>query len=270
VIECVVNISEGRRTDVLALLADACSDDLLDLHADIDHNRSVFTLVGTAAPRRLATAAVGALDLNQHHGAHPRLGVVDVVPFVAIDEPGRGAREACLEFARWAGAELGLPCFTYGPHRTLPEVRRRAFDDLMPEFGPHHPHRTAGACAVGVRDVLVAYNVWLPGDQIEAACRIARAIRSDEVRALGLTVGDRVQVSMNLVKPGIVGPAAAFDAVAALAQAAATETTGAELVGLVPASVLNSVDPGRWNELDLGPDRTIEYQLDQRSRRLAT
>lgn len=262
-IECVVNVSEGRDPGILSRLADACDDDLLDVHTDVDHNRSVFTLVGTAAPRRLARAAVDAIDLTTHEGVHPRLGAVDVVPFIAIDEPEAAARTARDEFARWAGSELVLPCFTYDHKRPLPEVRRRAFVDLMPDYGPNRPHPTAGACAVGVRDVLVAYNVWLPGDQIELARTIARAIRSNDVRALGLTVGDRVQVSMNLINPGVVGPAAAFDAVAKHARDAGTAAEGAELVGLLPASVLNAVDMHRWDELDLGVDRTIEYRLAQ-------
>jgi glutamate formiminotransferase / 5-formyltetrahydrofolate cyclo-ligase len=265
VIECVVNISEGRRHDVVARLADACSDDLLDVHTDADHNRSVFTLMGTDAPRRLAAAAVTAIDLTEHTGVHPRLGVVDVVPFVAIGQPVDDARRARDEFAQWAGTELALPCFAYDDQRPLPEVRRRAFVDLRPDVGPDHPHPTAGACAVGVRDVLVAYNVWLPGDQIDTARRIARDVRSAWVRALGLTVGDRVQVSMNLVAPTVVGPQAAFDDVAALARAAGTHVTGAELVGLLPAAVLDSVDPSRWDELDVGPDRTIEYRVGQRA-----
>jgi len=263
VIECVVNVSEGRDPGILARLAEACAGDLLDIHTDIDHNRSVFTLVGSAAPRRLTRAAVDAIDLTTHEGVHPRLGAVDVVPFIAIDEPEAAARTARDEFARWASSELALPCFTYDHRRPLPEVRRRAFVDLTPDYGPNRPHPTAGACAVGVRDVLVAYNVWLPGDQIEVARTIARAIRSNEVRALGLTVGDRVQVSMNLINPGVVGPATAFDAVAERARAAGTRTEGAELVGLLPASVLDAVDTGRWDELDLGVDRTIEYRLAQ-------
>lgn len=265
VIECVVNISEGRDSETLSGLADACGADLLDIHTDGDHNRSVFTLVGTDAPRRLARAAVDAIDLTRHEGVHPRLGVVDVVPFIAINEPQSNAHTARDEFARWAAAELELPCFTYDEQRRLPEVRRRAFVDLMPDHGPHHPHPTAGACAVGEREVLVAYNVWLPGDQIDVARHIARCVRSDEIRALGLTVGDRVQVSMNLIAPEAVGPAKAFDAVVSLAGQAGSEVLGAELVGLLPSSVLHAVDHKRWAELDLGIDRTIEYRRSQRT-----
>jgi glutamate formiminotransferase len=188
---------------------------------------------------------------------HPRLGVVDVVPFVPLDGESMasavGARDA---FAAWAASELGVPCFLYGPERSLPEVRRRAFVDLRPDTGPPAPHPTAGACCVGARPVLVAYNVWLSTADVAVARRVAAAVRSPELRALGLACGDRVQVSMNLVQPLVVGPADAYDAVAALAPPA-----GAELVGLVPSAVLDRIPPSRWPELDLTRDRTIEARL---------
>jgi len=265
-IECVVNVSEGTDPTVLARLAGVCGDDLLDVHTDAHHNRSVFTLVGTDAPRRLAAEAVAHLDLRHHHGVHPRIGVVDVVPFVAIAEPAANACQARDEFCRWAADALDLPCFAYGPERSLPEVRRLAFNGLDPTTGPRSPHRRAGAVAVGCRPVLVAYNVWLAGDQLPAARRIATAVRSDAVRALGLQVGNRVQVSMNLIDPGAVGPAAAYDAVAAAASAEGLTPEGAELVGLLPDAVLATIDAKRWDELDVDSTRTIEYRLAQRAR----
>jgi glutamate formiminotransferase len=267
VIECVVNVSEGTDTNVLADLARACGDDLLDVHTDPHHNRSVFTLVGTDAPRRLAARAVAVLDLRRHHGVHPRIGVVDVVPFVALDEPAAAACAARDEFCRWAADTLELPCFTYGPERTLPEVRRLAFRGLDPTTGPPTPHPAAGAAAVGCRPVLVAYNVWLPADQLPAAQRVATAVRSDAIRALGLQVGDRVQVSMNLIQPESVGPAEAYDAVAAAAANEDLVPTGAELVGLLPAGVLGAIDPQRWDELDVSESRTIEHRLALRAQR---
>jgi glutamate formiminotransferase len=257
VLECVVNLSEGRDSAVLAELGEAAGPDLLDRHADPDHHRSVFTLVGTDAPRRLAAAAVDRLDLRPHHGAHPRLGVVDVVPFAPLAGAALadavGARDA---FAAWLAAELAVPCFLYGPERSLPEVRRRAFSDLLPDVGPPVPHPTAGACCVGARPVLVAYNVWLAEPDLRRAREIAAAVRSPTVRALGLACGDRVQISMNLIAPEVTGPAQAYDAVAGRARVAE-----AELVGLVPAAVLDRIPPSRWGELDLGPDRTIEARL---------
>jgi glutamate formiminotransferase len=259
-LECVVNVSEGRDLGVLDELAAACEGDLLDRHRDPDHHRSVFTLVGEEAPRALARAAVARLDIGAHAGVHPRLGVVDVVPFVplagATVADAVTARDA---FARWAGDELALPCFCYGPERSLPEVRRRAFVDLEPDSGPTRPHPTAGATCVGARPYLVAYNVWLAEADLDRARQIASAVRSPAVRALGLACGERVQVSMNLVEPLAFGPAAAFDAVAARAAVA-----GAELVGLVPAAVLETVPTERYAELDLGPERTIEARLAQR------
>ena len=256
-LECVVNVSEGRDPVVLTELGEAAGPDLLDRHTDPDHHRSVFTLLGTAGARRLAAAAIERLDLGPHQGVHPRLGVVDVVPFAPLAgstlADAVAARDA---FAAWLANEFTVPCFLYGPERSLPEVRRRAFRELAPDVGPPAPHPTAGACCVGARPVLVAYNVWLAEPELARAREIAAAVRSPTVRALGLACGDRVQVSMNLVAPEITGPGEAYDAVAARARVA-----GAELVGLVPAAVLDHIPPSRWEELDLDPDRTIEARV---------
>jgi glutamate formiminotransferase len=260
VIECVVNVSEGRDQAVLGALEAAAGGDLLDLHRDPHHHRAVLTLVGTDAPRRVAAEAVARIDLRNHDGAHPRIGAVDVVPFVPLDGSSPADAVAARDdFCAWAAAALALPCFRYGPERTLPDVRRGAFAALAPDCGGPAPHPTAGGCAVGARPVLVAYNVWLDGGDVIAARRVAAAVRSPAVRALGLQVGRRVQVSMNLVAPAEVGPAAAFDAVAAL-----TPVAGAELVGLVPDAVLRAAPEARWAELDLAPDRTIEARLARR------
>ena len=256
-LECVVNVSEGRREDRLAAIAATAGADLLDVHRDADHHRAVLTLVGTDAPRRVAAAAVVELDLRAHHGVHPRLGVVDVVPFVPLEGATMGdavrARDA---FAAWAGEVLGVPCFLYGEERSLPQVRKEAWSALAPDTGPREPHPTAGAMCVGARPPLVAYNVWLVEPDLALARRVAAAIRGPHLRALGLGVGRRVQVSMNLIAPEVLGPAAAYDLVAARAPVA-----GAELVGLVPQDVLLAIAPGRWDELDLALDRTIEARL---------
>ena len=169
--------------------------------------------------------------------------------------PSLAARDA---FARWAGAELGLPCFLYGPERSLPEVRREAWTTLAPDRGPAAPHPTAGAAAVGARPALVAYNLWLAEADVAAARRVAAQIRGPHVRALGLAVGDCVQVSCNLIAPWQIGPGAAFDAVARRAGVAR-----AELVGLVPLGVLEAEPRHRWPELDLNSSRTIEARLEQ-------
>jgi glutamate formiminotransferase len=175
------------------------------------------------------------------------------------------ALQARDRFAAWFSAAHGVPCFRYGPERSLPEVRRTAFRDLMPTDGPPAPHATAGATAVGARPVLVAYNLWLEAPGLDVARSVAAAVRGPQVRALGLAVGDRLQVSMNLVDPAELGPAEAYDRVARLAEAAGARVTGAELVGLVPAAVLDGVPRARWQELDLAPDRTIEARLERRS-----
>jgi glutamate formiminotransferase / 5-formyltetrahydrofolate cyclo-ligase len=257
VIECVVNVSEGRDLGVVARLSAACRDHLLDVHHDPHHHRSVFTLVGEDAPRALTRLAVALLDLTGHDGVHPRLGVVDVVPFVPLAPTTMADAVAARDrYCTWVAGELAVPCFRYGPERTLPDVRRGAFRSIVPDCGPPEPHPSAGAVCAGARPLLVAYNVWLAGADLVIARRVAATVRRPGVRSLGLQVGNRVQVSMNLVDPDRVGPAQAYDAVAALAPVA-----GAELVGLVPESVLRAVPTARWAQLDLDGERTIEARL---------
>ena len=258
-LECVVNISEGSDPDLVAAIGAPAGVQLLDVHRDAHHNRSVLTLIGEDAPRRVARAAVDRLDLGRHHGVHPRFGVVDVVPFVPLAGSTMADAEAARDrFGDWVADELGVPAFAYGPHRSLPEVRRRAFRDLPPDVGPAAPHPTAGAVAVGARGVLVAWNLWLAEPDLERARQVASQVRGPYVRALGLAVGPRVQVSMNLVAPDVVGPSQAWDRVTALVPVA-----GAELVGLVPAGVLDRTDPARWSQLDLDRERTIEARLER-------
>jgi glutamate formiminotransferase / 5-formyltetrahydrofolate cyclo-ligase len=275
IIECVVNVSEGRNQAVLAELAAAAGPGLLDLHRDPDHHRSVFTLAGpadtvVAAARALATATVGGLDLGTHVGAHPRLGVLDVVPFIPFD-PGRtppqdlGSVVALRnEFARWLSATFEIPCFLYGPlpgglTRTLPQVRRYAFEQFPPDFGPGRPHVTAGATAVGARPALVAYNVWV--SSVAVARQVAPLVRRPGVRALGLAVGARAQVSCNLIDPGTFGPAQIYDAVTGLVEGTGGSVTGAELVGLLPETVLTPIPTARWGQLGLSAEATIEARL---------
>lgn len=257
VLECVVNISEGRDLATVEAIAAAAGRDLLDVHTDPHHHRSVLTLVGEDAPRAVAAEACSRLDLRAHRGVHPRIGVVDVVPFVPLGEAELADAVAARDrFGAWSAAELGLPGFAYGPERSLPDVRRHAFAGLDPTWGPRLPHPSAGAVAVGARPLLVAYNAWLAEPDLALAHRVATAVRRPGIRTLGLAVGDRVQVSMNLVDPLVVGPAAAADAVAAHAAVA-----GFELVGLVPRATLDAITPDRWAALDLAEDRTIEARL---------
>jgi glutamate formiminotransferase len=268
-LECVANVSEGRDSSLLSELAAVCGRALLDLHSDPHHNRSVFTLAGPdglaeESARALAVAVVERLDLSSHAGVHPRIGAVDVVPFVnlavsggdLVDGDDEPAIEARNRFAEWAAEELGLPCFLYGRERTLPVLRRSVWHALRPQFGPDAPHPTAGAVAVGARHVLVAYNLWLGKRDPALARRVAEGLRGPEVRSLAFEVGDAVQVSCNLIDPWIVGPGAVFDAVASQAS-----VERAELVGLIPRGVLLAEPPQRWAELDLDPSRTIEARL---------
>ena len=255
-LECVVNVSEGRRRPVLDALVAAAGADLLDLHVDADHHRSVLTVVGEEAPRALAGAAVELIDLRRHSGVHPRLGAVDVVPFVALGStPALAAVAARDRFARFVRAELRLPALCYGPGAgSLPEVRRSARRLRL------DVHPTAGAVAVGARPPLVAWNLWLARADLSLARRLAAALRGPGIRALGLAVGSRVQVSCNLVDPLAVGPAQVWDRVVA-----EVPVDRAELVGLVPSAVLADIPESRWAQLDLAPDRTIESRLAARA-----
>ena len=261
-LECVVNISEGRNARLVAALANAVGSDLLDVHSDPDHNRSVFTMVGEDAPRHLTEAAVSLMSIRTHDGAHPRLGMIDVVPFVPLKTSTMtDAIEARNSFAKWVFHELNIPSFLYGPERSLPTIRKNAWTQLMPDFGST-PHDTAGAICVGAREPLVAYNVWLHNVDIEETKRIAAAVRTETIRTLGLQVGRFTQVSMNLIDPIHAGPDVAFAAVQQHAQVDQTE-----LVGLIPRDVLLSIDQNEWEKLDLSEKQTIEWRLENRRRK---
>lgn len=264
-LECVVNISEGRDAARVQALRRLGGRGLLDLHADPDHHRSVLTLAGPdeallATVQGIARWVVNELDLSGHDGAHPRLGVLDVVPWIDLDNPWSAATPASLaarnRFAGWAAEELHLPCFLYGPERSLPEVRRLAWRVVGPDCGPLAPHPTAGAAAVGARGILIAYNLWLAGASLATARSVAAAIRRPGLRTLGLAMSGGTQVSCNLTDPAHLGPDQAFDLVAERAAIAR-----AELVGLVPRAVLDRIAEDRWQELDLSPARTIEARL---------
>jgi glutamate formiminotransferase len=182
VFECVVNVSEGRHVDVLDELSSSAGASLRDRHSDPFHNRSVFTLVNERRGlerdvRALIRSAFAVLDITRHEGVHPRFGVVDVVPFVAL-EPAQaaGARVLRDDTAGWIAETFGVPCFLYGEVdgrlRTLPDVRRAAFKGLPPDRGPARPAPRLGAVAVGARPVLVAWNLWLQNVSILQAKQI--------------------------------------------------------------------------------------------------
>jgi len=272
-LECVPNVSEGRDRAVVDRLATAFGRtpgvSLLDVHVDGVHHRSVFTAVGApdalvAGIVRLAAAAIPSIDLRRHHGAHPRIGAVDVVPFVPI---GRAVMADAVAAARQAAAalaaECGLPVWLYeeaatAPHRRrLEHVRRGQFEglaaklqhpDWAPDAGPSAPHPTAGAVAVGARRLLVAYNVNLATDRLEVAVAVARAVRASSgglpcVKAMGLALPERglVQVSMNLVDVDVTPMHVVFEAVAREAARHGVDVAESELVGLVPASAVGAV-----------------------------
>jgi glutamate formiminotransferase len=262
-LESVPNVSEGRDEAVLAALGDAFSSParLLDVHADRDHHRSVFTLVGSA-PELVETlvagirCAVERIDLRNHTGAHPRVGAADVVPLVPlrpVDEPQ--AREAALALADRVGAELDLPVFFYGQltddGREPAFFRRGGLDELArrlergeigPDRGPARLHPTAGAVLIGVRRPLIAFNVNLRAQTVDVAREIARLVRERDggfpgVRALGLDLPSAglVQVSMNVTDWEAAALHEIVSRIAAEAEARGAEVVGSELVGLMPA-----------------------------------
>jgi glutamate formiminotransferase len=244
-IEVVPNVSEGRDGARVGRLAARLGPALLDVHCDPDHNRSVLTAAGTAdaieeAVASLAAGCIAEIDLRRHHGAHPRVGALDVVALVALDDGAAGmVHEVAARITRRLAA-LGLGVYRYGDGaRPLPEVRRLAATGAPPDVGTWHP--TAGAVCVGVRPLLVAFNVDLEaGTPLGTARHIAAAVRGPSVRALAFDLERqrRVQVSMNLIAPAVVGIEAAYRAVEAAAHAVGTAPAGAEIVGLVPRAAL--------------------------------
>jgi glutamate formiminotransferase len=288
--EIVPNFSEGRHPAVIAKVTAAFTDAspavvLLDQSSDPDHNRTVLTLAGPGAALvdavvAGARACMELIDLTDHRGVHPRIGSLDVVPFVPLgDVPLAVSAELARTAGRRLASELGLPVFLYGaaaahPDRVpLPAVRGRGFEalaagaGLAPDLGGPGPHPTAGATAVGARPFLIAYNVDLVSRDLDLARRIAAAIRErggrlPTVRAIGLWLPERgrVQVSMNLLDFRVTPPAVAFDAVARLAAAAGTEVAGSELVGLVPEAALDGLDADLRAAVDAG-GRVVERRL---------
>lgn len=278
-LECVVNISEGRDRATIDAIAAACGPALLDVHTDTDHHRSVLTLAGrdlqdaARAARDLTDEVAERLDLSGHRGVHPRLGAVDVVPFVALAPTAAStAVEAAREYAEWVVAAHGVPVFLYGDAdpqaRSLPEARRDAFRTRAPDLGPAKPHPRLGAVAVGARPPLVAINVELATDDLELARRVAAAVRERDgglpgVRALGLALPERghAQVSMNLVALERTGIEEACDEVERRLLAAGVGVDRIELVGLVPAAARARCTPGFLERSGIGPDRSVEARV---------
>jgi glutamate formiminotransferase len=278
VLECVANVSEGRFDAALDALRDAAGPALLDVHRDADHNRSVFTIAGgthttLTATRRLAATVATTVDLGPHEGVHPRLGALDVVPFVALGDTGTAkAVGAARAFATWWSVVYGVPCFFYDDAdpegRDLPSVRREAFVERAPDIGPAKPHPRLGATAVGARAPLVALNCLLDAGELTDAKAIASAARERDggmpgVRALGfwLASRDRPQVSMNLVDLERTGVEDACARIAELASARGRAVSEIELVGLLPAAELARCGADIRAAAHLDADRTIEGRL---------
>ena len=283
--ESVPNVSEGRRRDVVDEIAAGVRTTngvrLLDYSADGAHNRSVFTMAGEAGALERAILglyerALPQIDLRVHRGEHPRLGAVDVVPFVPLQtETLEAAAAVARHWGERVAAELAVPVFLYGAAdpagRSLPDVRRNAFRDRGPDFGPPEPHPTAGAVAVGARPVLVAINCELGTGDVAVARAVARVVRERDgglpgVRALGfgLESKGRAQVSMNLTDLQATGVEAACEAVRLAVVERGGDVTAVELVGLLPATELDRCSEEFLTWSGLSPEMTIEARLGRR------
>jgi len=270
VIECVPNVSEGRRLDVISRLTETLKAvpglRVLDVQSDPAHNRSVFTLAGDAAAMtagipQLFEGAIAAVDLTRHKGEHPRLGAVDVTPFIPID----GITMAdCVALAKSIAEDVAsrfsLPIYLYEEASTNPlrknleDIRRGEFEGLAakmatpgwaPDYGPAVPHPTAGAAVIGARMPLIAYNINLNTNRLDVAKKIASAIRMSSgglryVKAMGIPLEDRglVQVSMNLTNYEKTPIFRVFDLVKREAERYGVSVLESEIVGLVPAAAL--------------------------------
>jgi glutamate formiminotransferase len=296
-IECVPNFSEGRRPEVLEEIVQSIHQidgvTLLDSSRDETHNRSVVTFAGQAeSVVRAATAAVGRaiqlIDMEKHEGAHPRIGAVDVIPFVPL---GGTRLDECVDLARRFGEQIAklfdLPVYLYGEaalrpeRRRLADVRRGQYEGLKaeigtnpdrePDYGPARMHPRGGAVAVGARKPLIAFNVNLATDDVATAKRIAHAIRESSgglpaVQAMGVLLenpGDRryAQVSMNLVDWERTGISRVVREIRRLALEAGTDVDHCELIGLAPTAALLEVAADALGLRGFTPDQALELRL---------
>lgn len=292
-LEAVPNFSEGRdqRTiDAIGAALDRRAD-LLDVHADADHNRSVFTLVGDdgAIAEALVAGVAEArerIDLREHEGAHPRIGAADVVPVVPIEPADRDrAGAAAMRVAERIGAELGLPVFLYGDLAsgrgpahfrrggTEELARRLAAGELEPDFGPPVLHESAGGTIVGARRPLIAFNVDLADAGLDVAHEIAAVVRERDggfqgVRALGLDLprAGRVQVSMNVEDWEAAALHEIVGRIDEEAVARGARVAGSELVGLMPAGAAAAAAGAQLRIDGFDASRVLELRLLKRGR----
>jgi glutamate formiminotransferase len=289
----IPNVSEGRDEETIHALADSCrlpGVRVLDVHSDRDHHRSVITVAGEPLALQdamvcLAWECLDRIDLRRHRGVHPRIGALDVAPFVALtpdDIPM--ATDLARGLATRIGEEINLPVFLYGfpatsPERTRPRDFRRgglealeaALDagSIVPDAGPPRLHPTAGAVMVGARPPLVAWNVWLPDGALEDARAIAARVREaggglPGVRALGFYLPEAAaaQVSMNLEDIARTPPALAVASVRAEADRLGVATGDSELVGLVPGAALRyGPSPSALGLRGFRPGQVLEAQM---------
>ena len=282
----VPNMSEGRdvgRLQVLAEAIRAAGGTLVDVHSDPTHDRSVFTVAGS--PDELVSSMVALarasmhIDLTQHQGVHPRIGALDVCPIVPHGSPLAEAIPVAIRTGREISGSCGLPVYLYGAAASRPEARelpdlrrgglkalkRRARNELPPDFGPREIDDRTGVVCVGARDVLIAFNVWI-GAPEETAKAIADEVRTSGgglpgVRALGLRLEEGVsQVSMNLTAPRATGVDAVYEKVKAAALRRGAEVIATELVGVPPQRFMP--DPQREAaRLLRKPGRSLELAL---------
>ena len=293
IIETIPNVSEGRRPEIVERLVGAVRAvpgvRLLDHSSDVSHNRSVLTLVGDGPALKQAIlalfgAAVPAIDLREHRGGHPRVGAVDVVPFVPID----GVTMAdCVALARdvaeTVAARFDLPVFLYEEastnpaRRNLEDIRRGEFEGLgakmaspgwAPDFGPSAPHPSAGASVIGARMPLIAYNINLNTDRLDVARRIAAAIRHSSgglryVKAMGVMLEDRniAQVSINLTNYEKTPVHRVFDMVVREAARYGVTVLESEVIGLIPSAALVGAAAHYLQLERFGDDQILENTL---------
>ncbi len=293
IIECVPNVSEGRRPDVIEAMTRAIGSipgvRLLDASSDAAHNRSVLTMAGEAQPLKLAILAlferaVALIDLRSHQGEHPRLGAVDVVPFVPIESV---TMAECVALARETAAEVAgrfnVPVYLYEEaasspaRRNLEDIRRGEFEGLAkkmalpewrPDFGSSAPHASAGASVIGARMPLIAYNINLATDRLDVAKKIAAAIRFSGggfrfVKAMGINLEDRgiVQVSMNLTNYEKTPMFRVFEVVKREAARYGVDVLESEIVGLVPSAALVGTAEHYLQLEAFRPDQVLEAKL---------
>ncbi len=298
IVECVPNFSEGRRKEVVDAIVEAMTAipgvKLLDVEMDPDHNRSVVTIAGPpesvldAAFNGIAKA-VELIDLNKHTGQHPRIGAADVVPFVPLKDVTIGeCVELAEKLARRVSHELNVPVYLYGEaahrpeRRDLPNIRSKKVQfeqlkelvktdpDRAPDYGPAELHPTAGATIIGVRKILIAYNVNLGTSDVKIAKKIARMVRARNgglmgVRALGFELAERgiTQVSMNLIDYEKTPIFAAYELVKLYADRFGVPVVGSEVVGLLPQKALVDVADFYLKLEDFKPDQFIESRIEE-------